>query len=110
MKTMLVARNLCVALMVLLVLTSNARAPQRQSDKKMKALEVLKTKCNVCHIKKNPRRIFNTATMEIYAEKIRQQVFVKKRMPKGKENKLTEEEYQVLAAWLAARSESELTE
>ncbi len=71
-----------------------------QSDAAVKALSVLETKCNVCHIKKNKRKIFTPYNMGRLAPKIHQQVFVKKRMPKGKNNKLSKEELIILKNWL----------
>nr|WKN39933.1 hypothetical protein K4G66_14665 [Tunicatimonas sp. TK19036] len=67
---------------------------------KQAALEVLQTKCNVCHKKKNPRRVFTLDNMSDLAPRIYKQVFVKQRMPKGKETQLTREEYNTLEKWL----------
>lgn len=65
---------------------------------KSAALEVLQTKCNTCHIKQNPGKVFTDANMNSLASKINQQVFVKKRMPRGK--RLTTEEDIILQNWL----------
>ena len=70
------------------------------ADLKIAAFQILETKCNVCHEKKNPRRVFNLENMSDLAPKIHKQVFVKKRMPKGNEVKLTKEEYDTLKNWL----------
>lgn len=69
-------------------------------DLKFAALQVLQTKCNVCHEKKNPRRVFNLENMSDLAPKIHKQVFIKKRMPKGNEIRLTTEEYDIIKNWL----------
>jgi len=47
-----------------------------------KALEVLEQRCNTCHRKQNPFRIFKEKNLEKYAPLIYQQVFELKRMPK----------------------------
>ncbi|MEL7120156.1 MAG: hypothetical protein AAFO07_11965 [Bacteroidota bacterium] len=65
-----------------------------------KVFTILDTKCNVCHRKKNPFKIFSLKNMEKNAKRINKQVFVFKRMPKGDEIKLTKEEYQTLKNWL----------
>ena len=70
--------------------------PDLQHD----ALQVLIRKCNFCHQTKNRRTVFTRANMKEMAPKINKQVFVKKRMPKGKDNTLTEEESQTLKKWL----------
>jgi len=70
------------------------------TDLRLDAFEILKTKCNTCHSKQNPRRVFNLSNMEAFAPRIYQQVFIKKRMPKGKGIKLTQGEYETLQKWL----------
>jgi len=71
-------------------------------DVSARALEVLKTKCNVCHVKQNPRKVFTRENMRSLAPKIHRQVFIKKRMPRGKKIKLTDEEYQILSTWITS--------
>lgn len=71
---------------------------------KQVALEVLKTKCNVCHRKKNPFRIFSLKNMDRHAPRIYKQVFIFKRMPKGDQIKLTGEDYQSLKHWLKSKN------
>ena len=61
--------------------------------------QILKTKCNECHQRKKAV-IFTPGNMDTHASDIYKQVFVKKRMPKGKEVVLTEKEYQILNDWL----------
>ena len=69
-------------------------------DLKHAAFQILQSKCNVCHEKKNPRRVFTLENMTNLALKINKQVFIKKRMPKGNDIRLTNEEYDVLKHWL----------
>jgi len=38
--------------------------------------------------------------MNVFAPKIEEQVFVKKRMPRGKKIKLTDKEYEQLYIWI----------
>jgi len=71
-------------------------------DVNARALEVLQTKCNVCHVKQNPRKVFTRQNMSGFAPKIYKQVFIKKRMPRGKKIKLTDEEYQILSSWITS--------
>ena len=67
---------------------------------KKAAFNVLETKCNVCHRKQNPFMIFKEKNMEKRAPKIYQMVFVERKMPKGDEIRLTNEEYTTLEKWL----------
>lgn len=67
---------------------------------KSAALTVLEEKCNVCHVAKK-RVVFTNGNMETHAKNIHKQVFIKKRMPKGKKFPMTEEEYDILKKWLA---------
>ncbi len=69
-------------------------------DKKAAALAVLRTKCNVCHKVQNRKKVFTPDNMNTLASKINEQVFIKKRMPRGKKIKLTQEEYNTLETWL----------
>ncbi len=71
-----------------------------ENPKKTAALKILQNKCNVCHKKRNPFMIFKLKNMDKRAKRIYKQVFVKKRMPKGDEIKLTLEEYKTLEEWL----------
>jgi uncharacterized membrane protein len=66
-----------------------------------KAFQILDNKCNVCHSKRNKRRVFTIENMDDFAPDIYKQVFVKKRMPKGKKVKLTSNEYQELLTWIS---------
>jgi len=67
---------------------------------KNEAFKVLQSRCNTCHRIQNPRRVFTLANMEDLAPKIHKQVFIKKRMPKGKNNTLSGSEKQALSNWL----------
>lgn len=71
---------------------------------KLQAFYILDSKCNVCHRKKNRFRVFSLKNMDRQASKIHQQVFIKKRMPKGDEIKLSEAEYQTLKDWLTSKN------
>jgi uncharacterized membrane protein len=68
---------------------------------KVNAFQILDNKCNVCHRKRNKRRVFTYENMDTWANDIYSQVFVKKRMPKGKKVKLTSNEYQDLLTWIS---------
>ena len=71
---------------------------------KQAAFEILKTKCNGCHRRKNPFRVFSLKNMDKNAKRIYKQVFVFKRMPKGDEVKLTNEELAKLKHWLKSKN------
>lgn len=55
-----------------------------QDDIKSQAFNVVKTKCNSCHATKKRTDIFTAENMDSLAADIWKQVFVKKKMPKGK--------------------------
>lgn len=71
-----------------------------QDKSKTKAYLVLQKKCNTCHATKKKTDIFTLENMVAFAPTIREQVFVKKKMPKGRKVKLTEEESTSLQVWL----------
>jgi uncharacterized membrane protein len=71
-------------------------------DTKAAAFKILNNKCNVCHQKRNKRRVFTLENMNTWANDINKQVFIKKRMPKGKKIKLTSQEYQDLLTWISS--------
>ena len=73
-----------------------------QTDSKAGAFIVLSNKCNICHAKKKRTDIFTLENMDSLAIEIYKQVFVKRKMPKGRKVKLTEEETQLLEVWLDA--------
>ncbi|WP_306013422.1 MULTISPECIES: hypothetical protein [unclassified Allomuricauda] len=69
---------------------------------KENALQILDNKCNVCHRKRNKRRVFTSENMDTWANDIYKQVFIRKRMPKGNKIKLTAKEYQELLTWITS--------
>ena len=71
-----------------------------QEDVKAIAFTTLQTKCNICHATKKRTDIFTLQNMDSLATDIWKQVFVKKKMPKGRKVKLTEEESKALHEWL----------
>jgi len=75
-------------------------------DSQVNAFQILENKCNVCHHKRNKRRVFTLENMNLWANDIYKQVFVKKRMPKGKKNKLNPTEYQTLLTWISSTKTS----
>lgn len=77
--------------------------PSDNARLKQTALSVLTQKCNVCHSVYNPGKVFTADNMESLAPKIYKQVFVKRRMPKGRDIKLTPEEEQLLKGWLETK-------
>ncbi|NLR91743.1 hypothetical protein [Flammeovirga agarivorans] len=80
---------------------SHKSIPSSESNSlKEKAFEVLNTKCNVCHVKKNRRKIFTPDNMDRFGPQINTQVFIKKRMPKGNSISLSSTEYKTLKNWL----------
>ncbi len=77
--------------------TANA---YEQNELTQETLTLLQNKCNVCHKRRNPRKVFTRENMEDLAPKIYKQVIMKKRMPRGKNNQLTAKEYALLEKWL----------
>jgi len=71
--------------------------PNIKSD----AFNVLNAKCNVCHRTKNPWKMFTPENMNAFAPKIYKQVFIKKRMPKGNQFRLSQGDYNTLNKWLS---------
>ncbi|WP_160715243.1 hypothetical protein [Chitinophaga solisilvae] len=86
-----------------LLLSLLSPASSHDGDVKTNALHVLQEKCNVCHVRQNPFKVFNERNMEKHASGIYKQVFLKNRMPKGNEIKLTAEERETLYNWLTAQ-------
>lgn len=70
------------------------------NDLKAEAFAILDAKCNTCHRKQNPFRVFTLKNMNRHAARIYKQVFVYRRMPKGNAPRLTDLEYQTLKLWL----------
>lgn len=71
-----------------------------QNAAKNQAFTVLVEKCNVCHATKKKTDIFTLDNMDSLAADIHKQVFVKRKMPKGRKIKLTESESRRLQIWL----------
>ena len=67
---------------------------------KKEAYLVLNTKCNFCHSVKKNRTIFSLENMDGLAKAIEFQVFTKKKMPKGRKNKLSSLEETQLLNWI----------
>ena len=71
-----------------------------QNDSQEEAFVVLRSKCNTCHATKKRTEVFTKENMSKFAPEIYEQVFVKKKMPKGRKVKLTENETLLLKRWL----------
>ncbi|MCB0644483.1 MAG: hypothetical protein KDC44_22720, partial [Phaeodactylibacter sp.] len=68
-------------------------------DLKTEAFRVLELKCNSCQRKQNPFMVFNEKNMVKRAPKIYKAVYVDRRMPKGDDIKLSDQEYDTLKEW-----------
>lgn len=70
---------------------------------KFTALKVLETHCNDCHATQRTT-IFTLENMDKKVNRVNRQVFITKRMPKGKPNRdrMTTEEMSALKNWIAA--------
>ncbi|UWX55975.1 hypothetical protein NYZ99_06435 [Maribacter litopenaei] len=73
---------------------------ENQDSIKQKAFAVLDLKCNFCHTSKKRLENFTPENMNDLIPKINEQVFVTKKMPKGKNNILTSEEKNSLLIWI----------
>jgi len=107
-------KKLIIVCMAILVSTGVATAAHpnpatRQKDEGIKdrALVVLQSKCNVCHQRQNPGKVFTVDNMETHAPKIYKQVFVKQRMPRGNTIKLSQDDKDTLLRWLEAAGVSD---
>ncbi|MEZ5018283.1 MAG: hypothetical protein R2800_14585 [Flavipsychrobacter sp.] len=103
----LIFATLCVFLLSSFRATENSQyttppdyVAKTTGSPKLAALTVLRAKCNVCHKKQNKKKVFTLDNMNTLAPKINRQVFIKKRMPKGKDITLTQQEYAILKTWL----------
>ncbi len=67
---------------------------------------ILNTKCNFCHVQKKNRITFTLDNMNNFSTSIEQQVFIKKKMPKGRKNKLNIAEEEKLKTWLNSLDKS----
>lgn len=70
------------------------------NDLKAEAFAILDAKCNTCHRRQNPFRVFTLKNMNRHAARIYKQVFVYRRMPKGNAPRLTDLEYRTLKLWI----------
>ncbi len=75
--------------------------PLEQEAAKNEAFEALQIKCNFCHATKKKTDVFTLQNMDSLAPDIFEQVFVKKRMPRGKKSKLSTDERKALERWLS---------
>lgn len=80
----------------------------QETDLRVEAHKILVTKCNDCHQNKNRYNVYTLENMDSFGVDIYKQVFIKKRMPKGKKNNLTQEEYDQLEEWLLGLEAVEL--
>lgn len=71
-----------------------------QTSLKQKAFVVLRDKYNVCHVSKKRLALFTLANMDSLQLEINNQVFIKRKMPKGKRNMLSISEEKDLLNWL----------
>ena len=69
---------------------------------KQGAYLVLGTKCNICHSAKKNRTIFSLENMDDLAKAIEYQVFITKKMPKGRKNNLSSLEEEKLLKWISS--------
>jgi len=84
--------------------TCNSQNTATKDSIKSKAFDVLVTRCNFCHAVKKKQDVFTFDIMDSLTGAIYEQVFVKKKMPKGRKNKLTTRELELLKAWLSAKN------
>lgn len=75
-------------------------SPQSNTTEKTMAFEILTNKCNICHVNRNRKKIFTLENMDLLGSEIHTQVFVKRRMPKGKKITLTDADTTILKNWL----------
>jgi uncharacterized membrane protein len=68
------------------------------------ALKVLTEKCNVCHRRQNPGKVFTPGNMNDLAPAIYKQVFIRKRMPRGNTIKLSEADRKALMDWIKTQT------
>ncbi|MDF4204239.1 hypothetical protein PXD56_14790 [Maribacter sp. SA7] len=73
---------------------------------KQEAYLVLNTKCNFCHSVKKNRTVFSLENMDGFSKAIANQVFIKKKMPKGRKNKLSTLEEEQLLNWIKTLDQS----
>lgn len=71
-----------------------------QTGLKTAAFKILVKQCNFCHATKRRQDVFTMQNMDSLAIDINEQVFIKNKMPKGRKNKLSEQEVLALKNWL----------
>lgn len=98
-----------IALLALICCSFIPQNKQRETSTanniKVRALEILETKCNSCHSSQNSSRVFTLDNMDRYAAAIYKQVFVWRRMPRKNATVLSPEEQEELKCWLRAHTE-----
>jgi len=85
-----------------IVWVTNGSSESLDATKVLKedVIKILQAKCNRCHQAQNPSKVFTEENMNGYAKNIYRQVFRWKRMPKGDNIRLTEEEKTILNHWI----------
>lgn len=86
--------------------TPDSRSFKSQDSIQQKAFAVLDSKCNFCHMTRKRLDHFTMDNMNGLVSKINEQVFVKNKMPKGKNNVLTLEEKNSLLLWINRESQN----
>lgn len=101
MKQLLISLTLCLILPLTKILAQANHSNSRENTMiQANALKVLQDECNACHKVYHPSKYFELENMNAYAKKIERQVFLWKRMPKGKEHTLSEHQQSVLKIWI----------
>ena len=72
----------------------------QKEELKKEAYLILNAKCNFCHTQKKNRVIFTLENMDSLSTSIELQVFINKKMPKGRKNKLTLVDEAKLKRWI----------
>lgn len=85
-----------------LILPATESVSKVTEDPKGRAFYILENKCNVCHRKRNKRRVFTPEKMDGWANDVYEQVFLRKRMPQGRKIKLTPQESKDLLTWISS--------
>ena len=81
-------------------LTVRAAAADSSAHYKISAFRILQSSCNVCHTQRNRNAVFTFDNMNAWSGEIHEQVFVKKRMPKGTAIVLSQAEKATLTKWI----------
>jgi len=101
MKQLSISIILCLSLQFTsLVSQASHSVSSDEAIIKANALEVLQVKCNACHKVQHPSKYFELENMNGFAKKIQRQVFLWKRMPKGKEYTLLDFQKETLITWI----------